>query len=141
MNLVVWSDRLSVGVPEIDDQHQELVQILNDVSEVLSSTPTEVEPLLVRLVDYTNEHFRDEEALMRESGYPLLAGHEREHIELAAQVLEIRQRMVRNTSPTLVYELLGLLRMWLTNHIQGADRHFGRYYADWQAEASSAKLG
>jgi len=35
MALFDWNDQLSVGVAEIDKQHQELVKLINDLHEAM----------------------------------------------------------------------------------------------------------
>ena len=70
--LIEWTDELSVGIQEIDDQHRLLVSILNKLHTAMYEHQGKevAEKILNELVDYTKIHFAVEESLMRVLGYP-----------------------------------------------------------------------
>ena len=75
MNAFVWDEHVVTGLADVDDQHQGLVTLFNDLSQALFTHDgicQDAEVLLggifERLVDYTEYHFADEEALMRSVG-------------------------------------------------------------------------
>ena len=72
MEKIIWDEGFSVGVPEMDRQHRQIIYLINSLiekqyiavdSEIISDT-------LARMLEYANEHFRREEQYMLESGYP-----------------------------------------------------------------------
>lgn len=140
MNLIEWTDELEVGVEEIDDEHRELIRMINEVFDGISNDgPGGAAPGLARLVAFTQHHFRTEEARMLESRYPRFEQHQREHIELTSQVLEIRQRMKGENSGRLTIELLAFLKSWLVDHIRRSDRAFGGYVRSCEKRAATAE--
>jgi hemerythrin-like metal-binding protein len=126
MSLVVWSDKLSVGVKSIDDQHSVLFKSINDLHAAMlkGQSRSVVGPLLRTLVDYTREHFTAEEAMMEAAKYPSLAAHRIKHKDLTKQVEEYVNRY-ESGDITLSIQLSGFLSDWLTKHIQSTDQEYG----------------
>jgi hemerythrin len=127
--LMKWSDSYNTGVADIDEQHKQLVAILNRLkSSIADRTSREVcSGILDELIDYTQKHFRFEEGLMEASGYSLYASHKKVHEELLAQVLSYRQKLA-TSNESISFELLHFLQMWLVKHISESDKRFGQYF-------------
>jgi hemerythrin-like metal-binding protein len=81
-------------------------------------------PMLMKLVDYTRNHFADEEKLMAQTKYPSLQQHHAHHVDLTNQVEDFVGRYDRGEI-TLNVKLLNFLRDWLTNHILKEDKEYG----------------
>jgi len=127
MSLVEWSEKLSVGVPSVDDQHKKLVAMLNDLHDAmqLKQSHEALGKILDDLIDYTAYHFKHEEYLFEKTDYPAALEHKLEHDELTKQVLEVKQKYEDGAAPTLPIEVLNFLRKWLLTHIAGSDKAFG----------------
>ncbi|MFB0953495.1 MAG: hemerythrin domain-containing protein, partial [Aeromonadaceae bacterium] len=81
MSLVEWSEQFETGHPVVDHQHQSLFSLMNELDQALTDGASE-EALWVRLLrlhELTREHFRCEERLMQELGFPELPAHRAEH--------------------------------------------------------------
>jgi hemerythrin-like metal-binding protein len=126
MALILWTEKLSVGVRTIDDQHAVLCETLNDLHAAMmkGQARTIVGTLLRTLVDYTHHHFAAEEAMMAAAHYPGLALHRIKHRELTKQVEEYVARYEQGDI-TLSMPLLNFLSGWLTMHIQNTDKEYG----------------
>jgi hemerythrin-like metal-binding protein len=131
MPLVVWTDKLSVGVKSIDDQHTVLFETINDLHAAMlnGQSGSVVGTLLHTLVDYTREHFTAEEAMMELAKYPSLAVHRIKHKDLTKQVDEYVTRYERGDI-TLSIQLSEFLSDWLTKHIQSTDQEYGPWLND-----------
>ena len=128
-DLFHWSDDFSVGIQEIDEQHKELVDLLNQLHVAIhehhgSETSRKI---LDELADYTRTHFAVEESLMRVSNYPEFAAHKQNHEELIGQVIALQEKLDTGKA-TITFELLHFLKVWLTRHINEADKRFGAYF-------------
>lgn len=118
-----WKDEYSVGVDEIDDQHKNLVEMVNQLHEHMTDDPSmrlSVEVFLERLVAYVDYHFKTEEASMQASGYPDFENHLKIHNKLRAQVTEFRDQFINN-EVDVSESLMKFLKDWLVNHIGGMD--------------------
>lgn len=129
MPLMNWSDRLSVGVAEIDREHQELVRMLNDLAEAMNAGRGRdaLAPILDELISYTKSHFGREEEAMRVHAYPEAAEHMKQHADLARQVLDVQAKLASGAAATLPFEVLAFLKGWLLQHIQKSDKALGAF--------------
>ncbi|QSI77826.1 MULTISPECIES: bacteriohemerythrin [Niveibacterium] len=124
-----WSDDFSVGIEEIDAQHKELVDLLNQLHEAIHEHHGRdtSRAILDKLADYTRTHFAVEESLMRVSNYPEFAQHKQNHEDLIAQVHALQEKLDSGQA-AITFELLHFLKVWLTRHINEADKRFGAFF-------------
>ena len=125
-----WTPALSIGHDMIDSQHIELFSLFDKFIE--GCAKGEGKPTLLKLhaslKEYTNTHFRAEEALMQGSNYPGLARHQREHQKFQKDISEISGQ-ISDQGPTLIslVQTNKALVSWLVNHVQETDQKFGRF--------------
>ncbi|MBF0144692.1 MAG: bacteriohemerythrin [Magnetococcales bacterium] len=127
--LMPWSDRLLVNIGEADRQHRYLVDLVNRIYAAVKSGQIAhgLETLVPELVEYTVNHFKFEEDLFAQHGYPEAAGHKKAHEKLIQQVGEFLAKLKGGGDHTLAFELLGFLKSWLNDHIIGTDTRYGRW--------------
>ena len=126
MPMIAWSNQFSVGVQEVDKQHQVLVGILNRLSSALDAQDKDFDShkVIDEMVQYTVYHFGTEEHLMTQIGYAVKAQHVAEHQAFVHQVGEMVGQLTQGHGPSLE-ELLIFLRDWLISHILHSDRDLG----------------
>ncbi len=126
MALVTWSEKLSVGVKTLDDQHTVLFNTINDLHAAMmkGQARSVIGGLLKTLLDYTRNHFTAEEELLDSKQYPDLSQHKILHRELTRQVEDYIARFEKGDI-TLSHHLSDFLSDWLTTHIQKADQAYG----------------
>lgn len=129
-NLFQWTDGFSVGVQEIDEQHKELVGLLNQLhTAIMERHGSEAaRRILDELAEYTRTHFSVEESLMRVSNDPDFERHKRNHEDLIGQVTALQTKLDTGEAK-ITFELLHFLKVWLVNHINEADKRFGSFFA------------
>ncbi len=127
-NYVEWSDELSVGIQEIDEQHKILITLLNRLYEaiIMQTEEERIETILTELSQYTVIHFAVEESLMRIFDYPYYEEHKKNHQKLTDQVVELQKKFI-NDQVSISMEILHFLRHWLTEHIQRDDKKYAPY--------------
>ena len=116
-----WSDRYSVGVAKVDEHHQDLVRVINEVFELLASHDSaRIAEALDQLEAYTSEHFSLEEAYMVETHYPHHTEHCADH---AAFIAQLKLLQGSGASKEVIALNAGLfLSDWLQEHLLGADK-------------------
>lgn len=128
MKKIEWHSRLNVGVKQIDEQHKWLVQLVNNLLSAIQSGVAEdiLQSICQELVDYTEFHFRDEELLMEEIGFPFIEEQRAEHEELRVKVGEFNDAVLRgdHIPPK---EVLDFLSEWLINHLLHSDMKIGHH--------------
>ena len=139
---VQWTSEISVGIQEIDEQHKQLVQLLNKLFEVMLSQGPERETIakttLKELIDYTTIHFAVEESLFRIFNYPAYDEHKAKHDELKRQVNDIVLR-VKSGEKRIDTALLVFLRNWVTQHIMEEDKKYSEFLLSQGVQKNWAK--
>lgn len=128
MSLITWTDKLSVGVKEIDLQHQKLIAIINELHDAMAVGHGKdvMVNVLDELVNYTVYHFGTEERLMKTHGYVARIGHEKEHKDLVQAAGEL-QAAVKAGTANLSMTTMHFLKDWLNHHILGTDIKLGQF--------------
>lgn len=136
MAFIQWKPEYEMGVTEIDDQHRQLVKMVNALHEAMKiGTGNMLVPaLLDNLIGYTLSHFQTEERYMQSSGYPEYEAHRQEHQELAEQVMQFKVQMRRGGVVNSI-EVMNFLKSWLVDHLAGSDSDFGQYLRQRQHAA------
>lgn len=126
--LVHWKPEYSVGIESIDAQHRQLIELINRLQNTVDyATGGDYErAALDAVVDYTRIHFRYEEELMQEHGYPSLEAHRAEHEKMVAKVEELLQAY-RADEDRALQDALAFLKAWLINHINGTDQQYSEF--------------
>jgi hemerythrin len=140
-----WSPDYSVNIKTIDNQHQELVNILNRLFVAVSMREgsKEIASILKALTDYTKTHFALEERLMHQAAYEDIDAHKQEHKKLIDQLDLLCERHAHEDKP-IYFEILRFLKHWLKEHIKGVDTKYsqalheaGFSLAAWEREATA----
>ena len=128
MNLMDWSIELSLGIKSIDDQHKELINLINILAEGMSNGegPEVLADIFDRLIVYTDFHFQGEEKLFRHFGYPKEEEHKKKHEDLISQALTL-QKKFKSGDLTISTETLNFLINWLKNHILKTDMEYAPF--------------
>ena len=143
MAFMNWSNAFSVGVQSIDDEHQEMVALVNDVHHHLtSSTPDEdLQKAFHRLSSYTVTHFWNEESLFLATPYPRAAIHARKHVHLLT-ILACFQTCIDRTGRYFkLEEQMAFLHDWWLDHITTEDAWVGAYLTRQEAPPPIVEIG
>lgn len=128
MALVSWKELYVVNVKEVDQQHQKLVGLVNDLHDamMIGKGQAVMGHILDDLVDYTVNHFTTEEKLLDQYKYPERDIHKKQHADLVEQVAAIKTKY-KSGEKVLTLDVMNFLRDWLHDHIVGSDKLFGPY--------------
>jgi hemerythrin len=99
MTLIEWKEQYSLGVPAIDHEHRELIDLINELyasvagSATNTTTATDSE---VTVADFLGElyarvgaHFALEEKIMRDNDYDEYHDHKADHERLLDDVRDL----------------------------------------------------
>jgi hemerythrin len=125
MLYIVWNDKNSLGIPIIDEQHRGIVSTINTLHYFVKNGQGNeaLSPTLSILEQYTKIHFRIEEALMINAGYPGYHEHVLLHKGLMKKTLAIAQgsKLLKDADA-----VLNFLKNWWLGHINGEDKKYGQ---------------
>ncbi|PLX62206.1 bacteriohemerythrin [Sedimenticola selenatireducens] len=138
-NFITWTDELSVGIEEIDEQHKVLVGLINRMHDAIHQRhgSAVVEGILAELAEYTRIHFAVEESLMRILNFPGYAEHHDLHEELTEQMVDL-QNKIATCKHAIGFELMHFLKVWLSKHIMEEDMQYSGFFL---AAGANPKLG
>jgi hemerythrin len=127
-----WNDAMSVGIPEIDEDHKFFITLVNRFNESVADRMdiAEVRQRMQDIVNHTERHFADEEKLLNEFGYPDAADHARIHAQVKD---ELRQVMGSIPTGGTDYELIeaGLkIKQKIIDHILEEDMKYAEYHRE-----------
>ena len=125
-----WTPALKIGHDVIDSQHIELFSLFDRFVDGCAKGRGKESLLELHqsLQGYVENHFRDEEALMANLGYPGLEQQKREHQKFQRDISGLGKTISRQgvTLKELV-QMNKLLVNWLVSHVQDVDKRFGEY--------------
>lgn len=125
-----WKDSLKIGVEAIDVQHRKLVMAIDDLMDACAKGQgrNKVEETMRFVVDYTKEHFRDEEVLQAKYAYPGMAAHKQLHAQFIQNMAKLDAEL-RQAGPSiaLTANINKTLVNWLIKHISSEDKKLGEY--------------
>lgn len=128
--MIAWRETYNIGVDVVDQQHQELVDKLNEFLDacIKQKGKEKIMETLSFLKDYTAEHFESEEAIMRRFNYPEYAEHKKDHDDFIATVEEL-EKGIMSQGPNILstMKLNRTLTDWLLTHISKSDLKIGEY--------------
>ncbi len=138
--LMQWSDQLSVGIQEIDEQHKILVDLINQLHDAIvhHHGAQATGSIMDQLCEYTKIHFAVEESILRILGYPDYDNHKSHHEMLLKQVQDLRYKM-EHEDHSISFELLHFLKKWLTIHILEEDTAYVEHLLSCGAKATFNK--
>lgn len=129
MDLIKWDDSFSVNVAKIDQQHQKLILMINELHDAMKQGKgKEVLGKIVNgLISYTATHFKTEEDYFNQFGYPETDSHKKEHIAFVQKVSEFKDGFEKGKL-SLSIEVMNFLSDWLQNHIKGTDKKYSQFF-------------
>lgn len=125
MKKVEWKESFEIGHSLIDIQHKTLVELINKllIEEKGSSQSAD---LLVDFMKYAQEHFVQEELIMKEINFPELELHKTQHLDYILKGMEFVNKSIKK-HPELHTETLTYLKEWLLTHILIEDKKLTSY--------------
>ncbi|MCL2067014.1 MAG: bacteriohemerythrin [Treponema sp.] len=131
-DLVEWDKRLSVGIAIMDAQHLELLKMTNALFlaclEGEAAAREYFKASIQKSVEYIRLHFRHEEQLLQQMGYPGLGSHKIQHEEFIMEVLQ-KARNFESGNKFVPNNFARFLRDWVLTHIAIHDKQYGQFYA------------
>lgn len=127
MKFIEWTKSLEIGIKEIDDQHKELIKLINNTYNLKKQI--NVAKILNELTSFARTHFSTEERYFNEWKYPNTTEHMLEHEKLILKVLRFNQLYTKNKQIDLK-EFLEFLKDWLENHLKKHDFKYRDYFKE-----------
>jgi hemerythrin len=116
----LWHPRLAVGIPRIDEQHQNLMAMLADIRryELHGASPSSLRAALDAFLDLAHQHFTEEMDFIETAG-----GRSSQHrVEHERMARDLEQRLAQCGAERPGRLIANFLGLWLLDHIVTADQ-------------------
>ncbi len=130
MPFVKWTKELSVGVPEIDKQHQYFFLLASKYYELCAAksyNPKKAKEQMSEILNYARKHFTTEENYFEKYNYPNTKEHKEEHLKLLSKALGIYDSF--NGEREVSLKFLDFIKDWLDNHLKEHDAKYAEYFS------------
>ena len=123
-DLLEWSEETSIGIPDIDEEHKELLGQYNAIIDALAggSELSRVREQIGGFLECARRHFANEERFMLDIRYPNYVKHKAEHNKLLMDaedfVLAIGDALFEEDCPAIAK----YFKSWLLRHLENEDR-------------------
>ena len=134
---IAWTDYLSVGVPEMDEEHRQFISRVNDLNKAIieSEDKKTVERMMDLMLIEAAHHFWHEQELLARWNYPETAAHTAKHAELTAQ-FDRTMTEFEESDISFVWALKGLrLKNLLVEHLLKEDMKYRDFLRGETAQA------
>lgn len=126
-NPCAFTQKYMTGIPQIDEEHKILFDIIGDAYELVETHDVEnkyddIMSILDRLEEYTRFHFSHEEEYMEKTKYPQLEMQKRAHVAFLERLEEKDMGECVEDQQAYLEELMDFLFGWLSNHILKMDK-------------------
>lgn len=139
MSIVAWQNTYCLGIPDIDEQHKTLFDLINNLWEVIANRAS-IEnqlPVMEKLENYTLTHFSQEESFMQRIKYPKFNAHKKMHDQFAQRIAEEKARVLEGSGFSL--DIVFFLKEWLMKHILVSDKDYANFSKEAQSKFSISR--
>ena len=140
---VKWNNSYSMGIKLIDDQHKELLDIVNDLFNHSTGNETDelayFKEVIGKAVNYTKVHFATEEKIMLATKFPEYNEHKKAHEEFIIKVVTTAKDF--DAGKRLVLSnFSNFLKDWILSHIAIIDTKYSKYFKEIATRKDDGKL-
>ncbi|WP_010257106.1 bacteriohemerythrin [Treponema primitia] len=139
--IVKWSPSLSIGIKLVDEQHQGLIRLTNELflsclkgGDVANARFLKT---IRETVQYVQLHFATEEAIQKRINYPEYASHKKQHESFVKEVL-LTVAEFNSGKKFLPNKFAMYLRDWVLTHIAVSDKKLGEYIQNMRKKSAQA---
>ena len=139
---VEWDNRFSVGIQLIDNQHEHLIEITNELHDACrlgdDTAKEQFRTTIKEAAAYVNYHFNIEEQIMEKTGYPEFVDHKKIHTEFAQEILK-NVALFEEGKKFVPNQFVRFLRDWILSHIAFVDSKMGEFVVEFQKTGDLGK--
>jgi hemerythrin len=127
---IEWDEEMNVGIPEIDEEHRPIIQLINELNRSITEgkSPAEIKRRLQLIVDDAVRHFSQEEILFQEWQYPDSAGHARMHAHILNALQGIKAEFIPYGLDSSWVDVGLRIKRILIDHFQNEDVKYVERY-------------
>jgi hemerythrin len=127
----LWKAHYQLGMPQIDQQHKQLILELEDLLKALGEPGCDLKKRCQHTMDFTKDftkvHFGAEEMYQLRIGYAGYEAHKKKHEGFADTLHQLELKLIREDyTPKAVREFADELTRWWIFHIMNEDKKYAQ---------------
>ena len=117
MQLLQWNKELEIGIENVDSQHKQLINMINELTLAVeyNQQNSSLLPIVDRMLEYAVNHFQVESVIFAQYEFPNRVDHEAEHATFIDKVKYIRRQCELLDTP-MSAKIREFLLHWFINH-------------------------
>jgi hemerythrin-like metal-binding protein len=128
VTLIEWRDEFKIGIEEVDFEHQELIELINELYSETKEADSSMSVIyfLGEIYAKISAHFALEEKIMSDLKYDQYEDHKEDHERLLDDIRDIMDEFT--DAPTLDEEKFAdRLNGWFVNHFSTKDARMHKF--------------
>jgi hemerythrin-like metal-binding protein len=125
-----WNEGMSVGIPEIDADHQRFISLINELNRSITERmkATEIHKRLQHVIDDTERHFEQEENFFQKGRYPNAGVHAGIHKQVLNTLKNIQDSFIPYGLEAEWLDAALKIKNILISHILTEDMQYANYF-------------
>jgi len=141
--LIPWSGKFACGIALIDNQHKELVMLVNDMFNHITGDVNQeneyFKQVINKAINYIKVHFATEEKIMLATNFEGYAEHKRKHDTFVLAVVK-NVRDYKDGKRLTLLTFTKFLKDWILTHIALMDKQYFDYLRSIATRKANGKL-
>jgi len=123
MALIAWRSEFETGVEDVDHEHRELIDLINQLHGQLGSDaePATINAFLGEVFARISAHFALEESIMRKYDYDQYLEHKTDHEKLLDDIRDIMDDFETGKYAAYDEALAAAVHDWFVDHFKTKD--------------------
>ncbi|MDH5632347.1 MAG: bacteriohemerythrin [Gammaproteobacteria bacterium] len=128
MSLIEWRDDFELGIADVDHEHRQLIDLINELHTALAenNSSEQLQDFLGEVYARMAAHFALEERVMRELDYDEYVQHKDDHEQLLDGLRDIMDKY-EDEQEYSDAEMASHLNSWFGNHFKSMDARFHQF--------------
>ncbi len=128
---LIWDEKYSVGVAEIDNQHKRMFAVINELLDAINTNTTQEQlgNVIDELIKYKIFHFATEEKYFKLFNYEGTDEHILKHKEFNDKLMVLKDKYPIY-SVEFAFELVDFLEDWLIGHLMDVDQKYKKCFSE-----------
>lgn len=137
--MLEFDEKYLYGIPEMDDEHKELIEKAENLINAYQNNNPEEEilKLMFFLKEYVDSHFSSEEALQKKYNYPEFEHHKALHNEFKLKFLDLYEEVLtKGLDLSNRLQFNHLCSEWILKHIGEEDKKIAEHILKVKGQSS-----
>jgi hemerythrin len=134
MDFVELGPEYSLGVPELDKQHKELANQLNDTIKHCTGKKADekifYDKNMKKSIDFLKTHFEAEEKILRKTKYDYFNKHKSAHKEIVTTLKKMDGDIEKNRVELDLFYVTAFIKETVMRHIKTFDLSAKKYFIE-----------